>query len=124
MGGRAAFGQNSTWLEYYDHVHVGGRGGALRALAMASEVKWVMESIFVAAVVNYDSLRMAAKTSFAERVSWARSYVGKLQTAHRAAEKALDMFAFFADVAMWTCLRRGVLQNKVPQALRACMRGL
>ena len=25
--GRAAFGQNSTWLEYYDHVHVGGRGG-------------------------------------------------------------------------------------------------
>lgn len=43
-------------------------------------------------VVSYESLRTSAKTSFAEQAGVARMYVGKLQTAQRAAEKALDMF--------------------------------
>ena len=47
---------------------------------------------FVSAVVNYDSLRASAKTSFVEQAGLVRTYVGKLQSAQRAAEKALDMF--------------------------------
>ena len=47
------------------------------------------------AVVNYDSLRAAAKTSFAEQIVLTRHYVSKLQKAQRAAEKALDMFTLF-----------------------------
>ena len=45
------------------------------------------------AVVSYDALRASAKASFAEQSSLARAYVGKLQNAQRAAEKALDMSA-------------------------------
>lgn len=47
------------------------------------------------AVVNYDSFRAAAKTSFAEQIELTRHYVSKMQKAQRAAEKALDMFTLF-----------------------------
>merc|ERR1712176_608667 len=47
---------------------------------------------YCAPVVSYDALRASAKASFAEQSSLARAYVGKLQNAQRAAEKALDMF--------------------------------
>ena len=46
--------------------------------------------VFVA-VVNYDALRAEAKQSFAAQIGVVRGYVGKLQKAQRAAEKALDM---------------------------------
>ena len=49
--------------------------------------------------MSYDSLRMAAKASLAKQIGWARSYIGKLQKAQRAGEKALDMFTFIVDIA-------------------------
>ena len=42
-------------------------------------------------VVSFDELRAEAKQSFAAEIGVVRSYVGKLQKAQRAAEKALDM---------------------------------
>ena len=47
--------------------------------------------MLLVAVVNYDALRAEAKQSFAGQIGLVRSYVGKLQKAQRAGEKALDM---------------------------------
>merc|ERR1712013_790435 len=47
---------------------------------------------YCAPVVNYDVLRKEAKQSFEERTLLVRAYVGKLQKAQRAAEKALDLY--------------------------------
>jgi hypothetical protein len=49
------------------------------------------DCVLLVAVVNYDALRAEAKQSFAGQIGLVRSYVGKLQKAQRAGEKALDM---------------------------------
>ena len=48
-------------------------------------------SCWHAAVVNYDALRDESKRGIPQKIASIRTYVGKLQKAQRAAEKALDM---------------------------------
>merc|ERR1712217_914154 len=47
---------------------------------------------YCGAVVNYDALREESKRGIPHKIASLRTYVGKLQKAQRAAEKALDMF--------------------------------
>lgn len=73
-------------------------------------------------VVSYESLRTSAKTSLAEQAGLARMYVGKLQTAQRAAEKALDMsFCFFgasSDIGEITYVLRQVSKEMWRRVIR------
>merc|ERR1712190_584999 len=47
---------------------------------------------YCGSVVNYDAVRDESKRGIPQKIASIRTYVGKLQKAQRAAEKALDMF--------------------------------
>ena len=53
-----------------------------------------------AAAVDYEALRLQARSVFAAKIEEVRGSIAKMQKAQRAAEQALDMFRYSSHIVL------------------------